>query len=517
MAGTIRGRIDTYHNALGRYKNAQSLFTSLYKFLKNLEVAGVTTEIARHGGSGGGAANVNYHDEVSPFLANAWYVFRWNTNGGRTWPWYLYVQMSRSDTLNDINAAPATPAAFTDLTTYTNWGLVLSQAAVGIGGDQNPFPFTGTMGANTKNSTYVWRIPASGGTHLGIWPHSNGPDRTHGARAKGQIVPVTGALLVDGETFTLNDGINGAKIFEFDSNGSVSGSNIPVTFTAGMTKYQIQAAIITAVNVTAVAAGDFYIRAWQGSGGNVQLIDKQGGTIGNQAITETVANAGFLVSGMSGGTGLLQNTRNLLALDSDVAACRAHFVADDDSLAVLQDWTTATTNIYTGTYYGVYTPITGMSTTATVPWCVLQGIPIPLSDGYINNDDSDSTREVDTGVAVVDPAFGARGVTISRLHEVQQAQPNRCFATPQYEEYPIFFAGSEWNVLEPHVGGGISHLGVTGAVEFVREIYGVTNNDTNTAKTRAYLGPNAAGYRWSIPWDGTTTPGTTLLRDGVNF
>jgi hypothetical protein len=519
MAGTIRGRIDTYHNALNRYKNTQSFFTSLYKFLKNLEVAGVTTEIARHGGLTGSAANVNYHDEASPFLHNAWYVFRWNTNGGRSWPWYLYVQFFRNDVGSDTNAAPATPSMFINVTNYGSWGVVMCQSAMGIGGDQNPFPFTGTMGTNVKNSTYAWRIPASGGTHLGIWPHSNGPDRLHGARAKGQIVPVDGSLLIDGETFTLNDGLNGNKVFEFDSNGSVSGSNIPVTFTAGMTKYEIQAAIITALNVTALAAGDFYIRGWQGSGGNVQLINKQGGSIGNNTITETVANAGFLVSGMSGGTGTLQNNRCLFGIVNDTSSCRAHFVADDDSLVILSEYTEGGggANSYSGTFFGVYTPIPGVATIATKPWCVLQAMAIPLSDGYINNNDNDDTFLVDTGVAVVDPAYGARGVTISRLHEIQQAQPNRCFTTPQYEEYPIFFAGTEWNVLEPHAGGGISHLGVAGAVEFVREIYGVTNNDTNTAKTRAYFGAAGVGYKWAIPWDGTTTPGTTTTRDGVNF
>lgn len=67
-------------------------------------------------------------------------------------------------------------------------------------------------------------------------------------KAVGSITAVIGSLLVDGEAFTLNDGFNPAKTFEFDNNSTTLPGNIPVVFNASMTVTQVATAILNAIN-----------------------------------------------------------------------------------------------------------------------------------------------------------------------------------------------------------------------------------------------------------------------------
>lgn len=125
------------------------------------------------------------------------------------------------------------------------------------------------------------------------------------APATGSITSVPPADLlpgVDTETFTLDDGTNPAVTFVFDDDGSVvptptlraisydSGDTLGVMST--LTADAINAA--PTLNITAEVAD---------SGGTVALTHTTNGTIGNQAITETVLTPLFQVSGMSGGAG----------------------------------------------------------------------------------------------------------------------------------------------------------------------------------------------------------------------
>lgn len=126
--------------------------------------------------------------------------------------------------------------------------------------------------------------------------------------ARGTITTPSGASLNDGETFTLNDGTgaggpsgNGIYVFEWDSNASVSGTNIAVTFTGGMSADQTRDAVIAAINGTLIG-----ITASIGGTGQVALINDVAGGAGNRAITETVNNVGFVVDGMDGGGYSLQ-------------------------------------------------------------------------------------------------------------------------------------------------------------------------------------------------------------------
>jgi hypothetical protein len=115
--------------------------------------------------------------------------------------------------------------------------------------------------------------------------------------ATGSITTVVGSLLVDGETFTLDDGVNPPVVFEFDNNSIITPGNVPVVFTALDTADQVRNFIVFAVNGSTVG-----ITASIGGSGLVDLVNDLPGLGGNVTITETVANAGFLVTGMSGGT-----------------------------------------------------------------------------------------------------------------------------------------------------------------------------------------------------------------------
>jgi hypothetical protein len=117
--------------------------------------------------------------------------------------------------------------------------------------------------------------------------------------AAGTITTIVAANIVNGETFTLNDGTNPAKIFEFRHSGAVTPGHVLVDISVAVTADDVRDAIITAVN--GVGAG-LAITASNGGSATVDLVNDATGSAGNQAITDTVADAGFTHTGMSGGT-----------------------------------------------------------------------------------------------------------------------------------------------------------------------------------------------------------------------
>ena len=194
MGGTLRGQLDCYANTNDRNSNTHIIFKVLYDFLKSHPNM---TEIARNGGSGGTAANTGDFDGATPFLQNAWYVFRMNDatlesgaanptgySGPRTYPWYIYVQMLKVNLGTAINAAPAAPSA-SDAVTSVSYPQVMIQFAVPVGTvagtSEVAWNGGGTMGTNTKG-TPVWKSTA--GTPTGfqgcyVSPRSNNIGGAH--------------------------------------------------------------------------------------------------------------------------------------------------------------------------------------------------------------------------------------------------------------------------------------------------------------------------------------------------
>jgi len=155
------------------------------------------------------------------------------------------------------------------------------------------------------------------------------------AVASTAILTVTDpANLVDGETFTLDDGVNTPTIFEFDTDASVSGSNTAVDISTAVDFRDVRAAVIAAINgvgtldITAFNAGfgkeveltndaagedtnttstntvvtnEFALTDMAGGVNQVNLGQNADGTIFNEAVTEVVQEETFKVQGMSGG------------------------------------------------------------------------------------------------------------------------------------------------------------------------------------------------------------------------
>lgn len=73
---------------------------------------------------------------------------------------------------------------------------------------------------------------------------------TVGTPAIGTIRAISGSLINDGEIFTLSDGVNPARVFEFDKNAVVTLGRMPVTIDNLMTPEQVAVTIVEAITDT---------------------------------------------------------------------------------------------------------------------------------------------------------------------------------------------------------------------------------------------------------------------------
>jgi hypothetical protein len=137
-------------------------------------------------------------------------------------------------------------------------------------------------------------------------------------RATGSITIGVGTLLdTHGDTFTLGDGVNADVTFEFDWNDdgtTVNGDNV-IPFSGTPSTAELATAITNAINAAAalnITATKIVEESGAGGEGSeptaptaavVQLKNDRTGERGNVAISETVGNPNFKVSGMSGGSG----------------------------------------------------------------------------------------------------------------------------------------------------------------------------------------------------------------------
>lgn len=104
-----------------------------------------------------------------------------------------------------------------------------------------------------------------------------------------------GAAIADTETFTLTNTAGTATVFEFDSGGGITG-DVAVAFTGGDNQATVSASVFAAINGAGIA-----ITAVDNTT-DVDVTQDEPGDAGNVAITEGVADAGFVVTGFAGGT-----------------------------------------------------------------------------------------------------------------------------------------------------------------------------------------------------------------------
>lgn len=121
--------------------------------------------------------------------------------------------------------------------------------------------------------------------------------------ARGTVTAVGLAAHVDGETLVLDDGVNPPVTLEFDFDGSVveTATLRAVPCSAESSDPAVAAQQIAAV-IRDIPAAAFHIRVVSVDGAVVNLINCYARSVGNEAISHTVADAGFQVTGMSGGS-----------------------------------------------------------------------------------------------------------------------------------------------------------------------------------------------------------------------
>jgi hypothetical protein len=167
--------------------------------------------------------------------------------------------------------------------------------------------------------------------------------------ARGTITTVAVANLVDAETFTITDGYGVAWVFEFDVNGTgVTAGRIQVNVSTDTTDAHVKDRIITAINsATLTVAGKkevFTVEAVSGGTAVVNLRATVSGTDWNKTITETVVDAGFTVTGMSGAIGAVST----YAADKFILIERPHpFQSGQEDAGIIELFSTVGSGVMT--------------------------------------------------------------------------------------------------------------------------------------------------------------------------
>lgn len=170
MAGTLRGRIEALINETDEHEQAAAILTNIYEVL---DAHPQTTLISLGYGSGG--TGTDYPGGANPFGDDAHFVFRFDTHGGRSWPFFVYVtvgSVSGFGAASDVQGDGSAPSSGS--------GQVFVSAAIGIGGDENPWNGTENAdGTDTKPAT-PWANPGGGGTNVMVVPASNSDSGSDG-------------------------------------------------------------------------------------------------------------------------------------------------------------------------------------------------------------------------------------------------------------------------------------------------------------------------------------------------
>lgn len=245
---------------------------------------------------------------------------------------------------------------------------------------------------------------------------------------------------------------------------------------------------------------------WNGTSGNLGYDDK-GSPVWHPGSSVGVyyPRSNDSVRGGSFGT-LRENTLGFIINAS--SDHRMHYVADYDNYVILFDG--ANDNSYNALIFGLYTPLSGVS--AQVPYFCLEGdLPYTIATKY---GAEASATGYEGGISYPTVATsGSVGVGIDRytitFFQNTQAQPNRAYATPSYDEFPLLVG-----LFEPN-----DQVGVMGqSYNFFRESYNVSTHDTNVQGTRAAFGTAVqASIKLTVPWHSGTVPGSGVTRAGVQF
>jgi hypothetical protein len=184
---------------------------------------------------------------------------------------------------------------------YTHFFLETAVSTVAAdSGNTNPDPSVSVItadGGNTGGSDPTFASSAAYSHNYSRSYEVEVTAQTVGTQATGTITAVGGANLIDGETFVINDGVNPAITFEFNT-GTPTAGNVLVSYGAGDPAGTVATAIQGAIN----GVGSTLLVTAQAPVAAVVTVNADNfGTAANQTITETVVDAGFTVTGLATG------------------------------------------------------------------------------------------------------------------------------------------------------------------------------------------------------------------------
>ena len=155
MSGTIRGRIECAIAAADEFLCAGEYFKNVYDVLSGHPLATVVSL-----GYGSGGTGMGYPNDPGALSDNAHFVVRMDASARRSFPFYIFV------TVGGVNTAVAESVTVLQQSAPTSGsGQVMISAAVGIGGDENPYNGTQNADGTDTKPTQIWDVP-TGGTNV---------------------------------------------------------------------------------------------------------------------------------------------------------------------------------------------------------------------------------------------------------------------------------------------------------------------------------------------------------------
>lgn len=160
--------------------------------------------------------------------------------------------------------------------------------------------FTGNVTTRNRNMMFQLKtdLIGLGSNPMVVKGSSDATTSGYDGPARGEMTMIPGTDLVDGDNFILDDGVNPAVTFEYDLNGGGITGDVAIVYTGIETADEIRDLTVQAIN----GAASLDITAARAGSSRVVMVNDQDGVVGNNAIVENVTDAGFTVTGFSGGS-----------------------------------------------------------------------------------------------------------------------------------------------------------------------------------------------------------------------
>lgn len=208
----------------------------------------------------------------------------------------------------------------------------INSVAVGSSADAEYNPFLPLTNGNIAVGSA--RVRHGGQNSIAIGTNAEAGQNTAVVKSTGSIQAVAGSNLLDTDNFILNDGTNPAVTFQYDSDNSITKTPTlrPIAYTSGDSQPTVSLATMNAIQEVIDSGGLFFSLVY---GSPVFTINHlYGGSGGNIAIINNVADVGFIVTGMSGGSDFTDFANNAIAVGNSAKAQYLSSIAIGNSSSI---------------------------------------------------------------------------------------------------------------------------------------------------------------------------------------